>query len=78
MQAAIDWMLAGSVGQSPLLPLLARFDADIHNVAIADSDQTGLATDEASVPVVQSKALAPPQKAAPSNRTLDELQIPDR
>lgn len=58
LQAAINWMLNGGNGPSPLLPLLTDFGGVIHNVASADSDQTGSVSDDASVSVVQNKALA--------------------
>ncbi len=57
LQAAINWTLDGENGPSPLLPLLTNFGGDIHNVATADSDQTGPMSNEASVPVVQNKEL---------------------
>ena len=49
-------MQNGRVGPSPVVDYLAG--GDINNTATADSDQTGSVSDDASVPVVQSKVLA--------------------
>ena len=49
VEAAIDWILQGEIGPSPLISLVTR--ETVGNVATADSDQTAPVGDGATVPI---------------------------